>query len=145
MASFGASKYARAGSGDAIVISGFAQLQAAFGRIADGTQQELQGKIKEVGGRVALVAAGFAPRGATGELQHSPKVSAVTRGASVYSTAVYGGAINFGAWMKNARGPHISRGRASHYMDRAVTSTAPWVAQEMDSILDWVTTKFEED
>src|SRR5438270_7329546 len=93
------SKFARAGQGDAIVMQGFTQLQAALRRIEDGVQPELRSRIRKIGDRVALVAAGNAPR-LTGELQHSLRVSVNNSSASVYSTAVYGGAINYGAWSR---------------------------------------------
>lgn len=143
MASYGAGKYARAGEGGAVAVQGFAQLSAALARIADGTQDELKARIRAVGERVALVAAGNAPRGDTGQLQHSIRVAVAGRGASVYSSSLYGGAQNVGAWVKG-RGPHISRTRASHYMDRAVDQTAPWVVTELDSVMEWVTTTFTE-
>lgn len=143
MTSYNAAKFARAGEGDAVVIEGFAQLQAALGRVADGVDTELKSKVRAVGERVALVAAGNAPR-RTGELQHSEKVSVTGRSASVYNTAPYGGALNVGAWVGGRRGVHISRGRASHYQDRAVRQLAPWVRQEMDSVVDWLMTMFQE-
>lgn len=137
-------KFSRAGEGDAIVIQGFAQLQAALRRVADGVQDELRQRVRAVGDRVALVAASNAPRGATGDLQQSIKASVTNTSASVYSSAVYGGAINVGAWTPEGRGPHISRANASHYMNRAVAQTAPWVEQEMNAVVDWVTTTFTE-
>lgn len=143
MASFGSQKYVRAGEGGAVAVQGFAQLMAALRRIEGETQVELQAKLREIGAAVALVAASKAPRGSTGVLQHSIKESVVLRGASVYSTAVYGGAQNYGAWSPG-RGPHIKRANASHYMTRAVDETAPWVAAEFDSILEWVMTTFQE-
>lgn len=137
-------KFGRAG-GDTIAIQGFAQIQRALSRIEDGIQPELRKRIREVGARVALVAAANAPR-RTGELQHSIKDSVAISSASVYSTAVYGGAINYGAFPHAGpehRGPHITRARASHYMDRAVSQTAPWVEQEMNAVIDWLQETFE--
>lgn len=134
-------KYGRAVNNGSIALSGFRELIYALGSIEDGADLEARKRIRTVGERVALVAAGNAPR-RTGELQHSIKTSVALASASVYSSAVYGGAINFGAWSRG-RGPHIKRGSASHYMDRAVKETAPWVAQEMDSLLDWAQDKFE--
>ena len=143
MPSYGAAKYARASEGGAVAVHGFAGLQAALKRIEDGVQPELRRKILEIGAQVALVAAGNAPRD-TGQLQHSIKVSAFSRGASVYSTADYGGVQNVGAMTRSGRGPHVKRGRASHYMDKAVTETSPWVEQEISSVLDWLLTTFQE-
>jgi phage gpG-like protein len=143
MASFNTGKYGRANDNSAIAISGFRELIYALGSIEDEAEAEARKRVREVGERVALVAAGNAPR-RTGELAHSIKTSVGVRGASVYSNVVYGGAQNYGAWTQHGRGPHISRTRASHYMDRAVKETAPWVEQEMDSLLDWAQRKFEE-
>lgn len=135
--------FGRAGDTGAVAVRGFAALQAALKRIEDGTQGEVQRRIREIGERVALVAASKAPR-RTGELQHSIKTSVATRSASVYSTAIYGGVQNVGAWTKEGRGPHVTRARASHYMDRAVQELAPWVEQEIQAVVDWILTTFQE-
>lgn len=141
-------KFGRAAEqGDAITIQGFAQLQRALGRIENGVQPELRRRLHEIGDKVALVAAADAPR-LTGELQHSIKTSVANSSASIYSTAIYGGAINYGAFPSagaSARGPHIKRANASHYMDRAVSELAPWVQQETEAVLDWLETVFMED
>ena len=128
----------------AVKFSGFTQLSRALRRIEDGAYPELQKKLRDIGDQVALVAAGNAPRGITGELQHSMKTSVTLSGASVYSSSIYGGAQNYGAWEKHGRGPHISRARASHYMDKAVAETEGYVLAEMEAVLDWLTTTFEE-
>lgn len=149
------STYARAHASDlgSTAVVGFTQLLRALGRIEDDTNLELRKRIKAVGDRVGLVAAGNAPilstrpsdtSGAPGELQHSIKTSVTLQSASVYSDAIYGGVQNVGGWVGHARGPHVSRARASHYMDRAVTETAPWVRSEMDSLVDWLERTFQE-
>lgn len=140
--------------GTTTAVRGFTQLQRALSRIEDGTSEEVRKHIREIGDRVALVEASLAPRmgpdskpsdtsGFPGELQHSIRSSATTTGASVYSTAVYGGAINYGA-MSKGRGPHIKRASASHYAERAVTATQAFVEKEILAVLDWLTTTFEE-
>jgi len=131
-----------ASGGDAILVRGFAQLQRALQQIESGVQPELRARLRTIGDRVGLVAAGNAPR-LTGALQHSIKTNVTARAASVYSTAVYGGAINYGAWTQGGRGPHITRAGASHYMDRAVSQLAPWVHQETEAVLDWLLTTFQ--
>lgn len=140
--SYSAGKFARAGGGDAVLLQGFDSLQRALGRVEGGVQDELRQKIRAIGEKVALVAASNAPR-RTGELQTSIRVSVASRAASVYSTAIYGGAQNVGAWTGHGRGPHIRRARASHYMDRAVKELAPWVETEMAAVLGWLETTFE--
>lgn len=127
-----------------ISVQGFAGLQRALRRVEGGAQPEMRARLRAIGERIALVAAGDAPRN-TGELQHSIKTSVKNAGASIYSNAVYGGAINYGAWTQHGRGPHISRRGASHYMNRAVTQTSSWVEGEIDGLLDWVVSTFEKD
>lgn len=127
----------------AVKFNGFAQLSRALKRIEDGTYPELRQRLRDIGDRVALVAAGNAPRD-TGALQHSMRTSVTLNGASVYSSSIYGGAQNYGAWEKHGRGPHIRRDRASHYMDKAVAETEGYVLAEMEAVLDWLTTTFEE-
>jgi len=124
-------------------VQGFAELQRASARVEDGIGPEVRRRLKAIGEKVALVAAADAPRGATGELQQSIRVSVTQRTASIYSTAEYGGAQNFGAWSKG-RGPHISRKNASHYMDRAVRDLEPWVRSEIDGLTDWLVKTYEE-
>lgn len=141
------SLYARAAASDAVVVKGFEQLQRVLGRMEDGVEIELRKRIKELADQVGLVAAADAPR-RTGVLQHSIKTSVTRRGASIYSNVVYGGAINYGAYPKlgpQHRGPHIKRSGASHYMDRAVDQTKPWVEKEMQDVMDWLITTFESD
>jgi hypothetical protein len=148
MASYGAGKYGRAGGSNAIVVQGFEDLQRALRATEIGVQKEVQSRIKVIGAHVAEAAKGNVPH-ATGRHSSEPsieagmRVSAVLRGASIYTTAVHGGVQNVGAWSK-ARGPHIRRQDASHYMDRAVTSSKPFVEAETQAVLDWITTTFEE-
>lgn len=130
--------------GEGIAVQGFAQLSRVLGKVEEGVQPEMRRRLRGIGDKVALVAAGNAPRGATGELQHDMKVSVTNTSASVYNTAVYAGAINSGAWTAGGRGPHIARGNASHYMDRAVSGLKGWVEQETNAVLDWVVSTFEE-
>lgn len=128
----------------AVQFNGFTQLSRALKRIEDGVYPELQKKLRDIGDKIALVAAGNAPRGITGELQHSMKTSVTLSGASVYSSSIYGGAQNYGAWTQHGRGPHIRRARASHYMDKAVAETEGYVEGEMEALENWLITTFEE-
>ena len=127
-----------------ISVQGFAALQRALGRVANGVQPELRRRLREIGDNVGIVASHYAPR-RTGALQTSIRTRVTNSSASIYSTAIYGGAINSGAWTKYGRGPHIARNRASHYMDRSVDELASWVQDEMEGLLDWVVKTFEED
>lgn len=149
MASYGAGKYGRAGSGDAIVVQGFTELQRALRATEIGVQKEVQARIKVIGAHVAEAAKGNVSHN-TGRHSSDPsiesgmRVSAVLRGASIYTLAIHGGAQNVGAWKKSGRGPHIKRADASHYMDRAVTSSRAFVEAETQAVLDWITTTFQE-
>lgn len=148
--SYGAGKFQRAGEGDAVVLEGFAQLQAALKRIEDGTYPELRERLRAIGEHVKARAEGnithrTGRHGAEGpRLGQSLKVSVTQRSASVYSTAVHGGAQNVGAWTRDGRGPHISRANASHYMDKAVKSEQAFVEQETEALIQWLLTTFEE-
>lgn len=143
MASFGSKGGVFSRGEYSVAFSGFAQLSRALRRVEDGVYPEFRQKLRDIGDKVALVAAGNAPRD-TGELQHSIKTSVTLSGASVYSSSVYGGAINYGAWTQHGRGPHIRRASASHYMDKAVDETSGYVEAEMEAVLDWLTKTFEE-
>lgn len=139
------SKFARAADNNAVAVRGFSELQRALGKIEDGTKAELKRRLQAIGDQVALVAASKAPR-LTGELQHSIKSSAGPRSASIYAGVIYGGAQNYGAFPHagvDSRGPHITRARASHYMDKTVTELEPWIESEINGLMDWVITTFE--
>lgn len=148
MARYGAGKYGRAEGNNAIVVDGFFELQRGLRRIEAGIQREVQARIKIIGAHVAEVARSNIPHktgrhGGDGTIEDTLRVSAVLRGASIYTLAPHGGAINVGAWSK-ARGPHIQRARASHYMDRAVSTSTAFVEAETQAVLDWVETTFQE-
>lgn len=135
-----------------VAVQGFDQLQRALRRIEGGIAPELRVKLKAIGEHVKEVAEGNVSH-KSGErhgddsqpkLEDSVKVSATLKSASIYSTAVHGGAINVGAWTTTGRGPHISRGTAQHWMDRAVRSEESFVEREVNALLDWLLTTFEE-
>jgi hypothetical protein len=124
-------------------LRGFKGIIDALEQIEAGAGKELDKRLREIGDRVSLVAAHNAPR-ASGYLQNSIR-SSYSRGkqfrASIYSTAPYGGAQNYGAWSPG-RGPHITQPRASHYMDHTVDELEPWVREEMDQVIGWVIDQF---
>lgn len=77
----------------------------------------------------------------SGALAGSIKVSLSPKAASVFSTAPHGGVQNVGGgphagW--SARGPHVKRANASHYMNKAVDSTRGEVQQAMEELMQWV-------
>lgn len=148
MPSYSSGKFGRVGE-TGVVISGFAQLQRALRRVGDGIQPELRTRIKKIGDHVKDVAEANVEH-KTGRHSGSPtieaglKVSVQQRGASVYTTAPHGGVQNVGG-MVEGRGPHVKRASASHYMDRAVTTSEAFVEQETEGLLDWLETTFAED
>jgi hypothetical protein len=145
-------------SDQGIAVVGFKELQAALQRIGGGKsdyglEYELQRRLRVVGETVAKSAPGFVTHrtgrhGNAGEppLEDSVKVSVTMGSASVYSTDAYGGAQNVGAGPKagwQARGPHIQRGKASGWMNQAVSSQRGFVEAELMGLLDWLRLEFE--
>lgn len=142
-----------------VVLHGFEQLTRALRRIEGqgvgdfGIEYELQKRLRTIGETVAKAAPQFVSHktGRHGDpgnprLEDSVKVSVTTKSASVYSTALHGGAQNVGAgphagWA--ARGPHIRAASASHWMNRAVNSQKAFVETEMEGLLEWVVREFE--
>lgn len=140
-----------------IAMGGFSELNAALRRVEGGRgnfglEYELQKRLREIGETIAKSAPGFVTHntgrhGNTGlRLEDSVKVSVAATSASVYSTAVHGGAQNSGAgphagWA--ARGPHIQKDRASRWMTKAVNSKRAFVQAEMEGLVDWVVEEFE--
>jgi hypothetical protein len=135
-----------------IVMSGFTELNRALERIGSrgnfGIEYEMQRRLRTVGETVAKAAPQFVThktRGGSGQLEGSVRVSVTTKSASVYSSSVYGGAQNSGAGPKAgwaARGPHIRKDKASHWMNRAVASQRAFVQDELEGLLDWVVDEF---
>lgn len=135
---------------------GFKELTQALHRIEGrgefGIEYELQKRLAAVGEKVAQAAPGFVPHktGRHGDpgnprLEDSVRVSVTQKSASVFSTALHGGAINVGAgphagWA--ARGPHIRKDRASRWMQKAVRSQEAFVAEQVDEVLRWVGEEF---
>jgi hypothetical protein len=141
-----------------IAMVGFTQLNAALQRIGGGKGDfglayELQRRLAVVGETVAKAAPGFVTHrtGRHGDpsepmLEESVKVSVTMNSASVYSSAIYGGVANVGGgphagWA--ARGPHVQKANASHWMSRAVASERGFVDSELNGLLDWLVVEFE--
>ncbi len=150
---YGAGKYGRAAENNAIVVEGLADLQRALRATEVGVEKEVQARIRLIGEEVKRRAAANVQHktnrhAADGEsIEARMGISVVLRGASIYTTAIHGGVQNVGGgphagWA--ARGPHIKRADASHYMDRAVTSSRAFVEQETEAVMDWLQTTFQE-
>jgi hypothetical protein len=135
-----------------IVVRGFPELQKAFQRIDPranfGLSYELQRRLKSIGEHVAVASEGFIPH-ATGrhgdpalpKLEETVRVSVTQNRSSVYSNSPYASVQNFGGgpaagWTR--RGPHVQRGRASKWLNKAVASERAYVDSEFDGVLDWI-------
>lgn len=134
------------GRGDGVSVDGFAQLLRALKRVDDGLFPELHSRLKAIGARVELVAAGNVTHrtgrsGSTPRIEDSIKVSVTQTSASVYSTAEHGGVQNYGG--RVGHGAVIKRAAVSQYMTVAVKDTQPWVKEEMDGLISWLLTEFE--
>jgi hypothetical protein len=135
---------------EGIVVEGLGPMIRVLHNAEHEIEPELKRRLKQgVGGIVLPVARANAPYGSKYNfgtpLRDSLRVSVTQRGASIFSTKVSGGAINYGAWTTGpGRGPHIKRERASHYMTRAVQSTKPRVEAEVVGLLDWLTHELED-
>lgn len=123
-----------------VSVVGFEEVYRALRQIEGGLPKEVRKRLRSVGRIVADEAEGNAPR-QSGALASSLKVSLSAKAASVYSTSAYGGAQNVGAWSKGP-GPHISRGNASQYMNRAVDEKRAQVLKEMNELMNWVQSEF---
>lgn len=128
-------------SGGTIAIEGLVPLQRAL-RLAEGnTDKHLKKRLKEAAKPVQEAAKGYAPR-LSGALEKSIRIGVNQRSVSVYSNLAYAHAQERGAWVAG-RGPHISRGSASHYMKRAVQSKTAEVNLRVGRVLDDLSRDFE--
>lgn len=143
--------------GQGVILHGFVELNRALERIGGGKadfglEYELQRRLRVIGETVAKAAPQFVTHrtGRHGDpvqprLEESVRVSVTKRSASVFSTAIHGGAQNSGAGPKAgwaARGPHIRKDKASRWMNKAVASQREFVKDELDGLLDWLVEEF---
>lgn len=128
-------------SGGTVVIEGLVPLQRALKRSEGNLDRHLKRRLREAAEPVRQAAKGFAPK-KSGALEGSIKIGVNQRSVSVYSNLAYAHAQEEGAWVAG-RGPHISRGSASHYMSRAVTSRTAVVNQRIGEVLDDLADDFE--
>lgn len=140
-----------------VALSGFTQLQVALRRVEGvgdyGLAYEVQAQMRRIGEKVALDAPGFVTHktGRHGspsvpKLEDSVHVSVTTRSASVYSSAEHGGVQNVGGFPHagvEARGPHVKRADASHWMNRAVAENYAFVELEVNRLIERLLSEFE--
>lgn len=131
-----------------VALRGFTEIQAVLKAIDSGQAGELRKRLKRVGESVAAVARENVEH-KTGRHFGSPSLSsgikvAITRNsAAVYSASPHGGVQNFGGRVGRDHLTVIRRADVSHYMTKAVASSRDDVADEMDSLLDWLINTFE--
>jgi phage gpG-like protein len=139
--------------GMGVIVQGLPEVQKAFARIEGGrgnfgVEYELQHRLRNIGEHVAEAAPRFVTHrtGRHGDprlprLEDDVRVSVTTRSASVYSTSPYAPIQNFGGGPKagwGARGPHVTRARASKWLNKAVASERQYVKDEFQGLLDWI-------
>lgn len=136
-----------ANTSDAIVVHGLADMQRVLRKAEHELAPQLRQRLKDTGeGIVAPVARRYAPVGVRSAqyrfggrtLAESIRVSATQRGASVYSTAVYGGVQNFGGRVGRNHATVLRRADVSQYMTRAVADTRAPAAAHIEGVLDWL-------
>lgn len=131
----------------AIVVQGLADMQRVLRKAEHELAPQLRQRLKETGeGIVAPAARRYAPRGVRSaryrfggrDLSESIRVSATQRGASVYSTAIYGGVQNYGGRVGRNHATVLRRADVSGYMTRAVADTRTRATEHVEGVLDWL-------
>jgi hypothetical protein len=131
-----------------IAVRGFAELQKVMKTIDADTMKELRKRLKIVGKDVAEAARGGVSHktgrhGGSPRIEDSIQATVTQNAASVYSTAPHGGAQNYGGRVGRNHATVLARAEVSQYMTRGVKSQREHVAEEMDSLLDWVVDTFD--
>lgn len=140
-----------------LAVQGFSELQRALavmgGRGEFGLDYELKRRLTTIARKVAATAPRFVTHttGRHGDpneprLEDSVRTRVGRASVSVYSSAVYGGAQNYGAGPKAgwaARGPHIRRDRASRWMSKGLEAELPAVRAETEGLVDWLVREFD--
>jgi hypothetical protein len=148
--SYQSGRFGRAAENNAITVQGLTELNRALQLTADGVGAEVQSRIMLIGEYVKQAAISNVQhktgRRGNPTIEEAMGISVILRGASIYTTAVQGGVQNVGGgphagWA--ARGPHVKRASASHYMDKAVMGSVAYVQQQTEAILDWIETTFQ--
>ena len=137
-----------------IAMVGFRQLNAALARIGAGKADfglayELQRRLRTIGESVAASAPKFVSHrtGRHGDpsnprLEDSVRISVTQRYASVYSSALHGGAQNVGGRVGRNKATLLKRADVSGWMNKAVAENAAFVEAEMEGLLDWLEAEF---
>lgn len=130
-----------------VYVQGLSAMQRVLKRSEHELAPELKARLRhQVGGVIAPVARADAPVSGLSHrhMRDTIKVSVSLRGASIYSTAVYGGVQNYGGRVGRNRATVLPRAGVSQYMTRAVQSTRPRVEQQVLEVLDWLKHELED-
>lgn len=134
-------------TGSGVVVQGLADMQRVLRKAESELAPQLKVRLKMAGEKIVAPAArANAPVGVRSQryrfggadLKDTIRVTATGRGASVYSTAVYGGVQNYGGRVGRNHATILARGNVSQYMTRAVASTKVPVSREVEGVLDWL-------
>jgi len=140
-------------TGDGVYVQGLSDMRRVLKAAEHELAPELTKRLYKAGeGIVAPVARRYAPVGVRSaqyrfggkDLRDTIRVSAAgLRGASVYSTSVYGGAQNYGGRVGRGGATVLRRSDVSQFMTRAVKDTRLPVAAEVESTLDWLAKRLD--
>lgn len=136
-------------NGVALAVEGLAPLQRALRNVDKATAKELKEGLKDIGKGVQRKAKENAPEGPRPKRSDAPKlkgsirVSATTRGVSVYSNAPHAYVQDRGGRVGRNRATILQRGNVSAYMTKAQRSEQPHVSRRLQGLLDSIGKEFE--
>lgn len=129
--------------GEGIAVQGLQDMQRALKKGESELGPQLKKRLKEAGDRIVAPAArAGAPRGTRAhggpKLADTIRAGVLQKGATVYSTSVYGGVQNYGGRVGRNHATVLERGRVSQYMTTAVRETREPVSEHVEGVLDWL-------
>jgi phage gpG-like protein len=116
-----------------VEIEGLREFRRDLRRLDSGIDRELRGSIREAAGKVAVTAAGLAPR-RTGALARSIRPYVSGARASVGSRLPYAGVVHFGGMIR-PRGVPISF-KPTEFISRAVESHANALVDDLGDAIE---------
>lgn len=135
-------KYTNTSSG--VLVQGLDSMQrvlkVANSELAGELRKRLAGAVEvvHVSARENAAALRDSPYNFGKPLSQTLKVSVTQRSASVYSTAVWGGAQNYGGQVGRGGATLLRRDSVSQYMTRAAQTNHVRVAAQVESVLEWL-------
>lgn len=125
-----------------VYAQGLAGIQRVLKRSEHELAPQLKTRLRQGGELVVPVAKANAPFGSRYNfgtpLRDTIKTSVTQRGASMYSTSVYGGVQNYGGRVGRNHATVLKRANVSQYMTKAVDSTHVAVVAHVEGTLDWL-------